>query len=340
MSNTLYRKYRPANFDELIGQDLIVNLLSSSISEQNPAHAYLFCGSRGTGKTTTARIFARALGISDEDIVEIDAASYRGIDDIRTLRDSVHTLPFSSPYRIYIIDEVHMLTAEAFNALLKTLEEPPTHILFILATTDAHRVPETIVSRCQTCNFTKPDITTLANTIKRVADGEDIVLDAESMRLIAIYGDGSYRNALVALQKVIAVVEGEKINSDLTSSVLGIPPLGLIIEFCNACVSGDPAGLAALSQMRDNGYEEKYFLDTMVDLVRDTLLLRQGIGIADTQEKYSDVNFQKIKEMSNDNAVNSKFLLRLLEQYEVMNMAASHPFLAAELLILERINEK
>ena len=150
MSEALYRKYRPENFDEVLGQDHIVTTLSESLKLGNVAHAYLFSGGRGTGKTTMARILARAVNCSENDLYEIDAASNRGIDDIRELREAVNTLPFESPYKVYIIDEVHMLTKEAFNALLKTLEEPPAHALFILATTEMDKLPETIVSRCQT----------------------------------------------------------------------------------------------------------------------------------------------------------------------------------------------
>src|SRR5258706_4881767 len=150
---SLYRKYRPNDWDEVLGQDHVVKVLDGSINNGKVAHAYLFSGSRGTGKTSVARIFARALGTSENDIYEIDAASNRGIDDIRELREDVRVLPFESKHKVYIIDEVHMLTKEAWGALLKTLEEPPEHAIFVLATTELGKVPETIRSRCQTFEF-------------------------------------------------------------------------------------------------------------------------------------------------------------------------------------------
>jgi DNA polymerase-3 subunit gamma/tau len=156
-SGVLYRKYRPNDWGDVIGQDHIVNVLENSIKLKKISHAYLFSGSRGTGKTSIARIFANALGISPNDIYEIDAASNRGIDDIREIRDGVNVLPLESTHKVYIIDEVHMLTKEAFNAILKTLEEPPAHAIFILATTETEKIPETVVSRCQVFSFKKPN---------------------------------------------------------------------------------------------------------------------------------------------------------------------------------------
>ncbi len=154
--SALYRKYRPEAFSEIIGQEHIVTALSGALKEEKISHAYIFFGGRGTGKTTTARIVAKALGTDPSDLYEIDAASNRGIDNIRELRENVGTLPFNSKYKVYIIDEVHMLTKEAFNALLKTLEEPPSHVVFILCTTELEKVPETIISRCQEFTFRKP----------------------------------------------------------------------------------------------------------------------------------------------------------------------------------------
>src|SRR3989344_4156987 len=156
MSNpqvALYRKYRPTKFEDVIGQTHIISVLENEIKADRVSHAYLFSGSRGTGKTSVARIFASTLGVNPEDIYEIDAASNRGIDDIRAIRESVHTLPYSSKYKIYIVDEVHMLTKEAFNALLKTLEEPPAHVIFILATTEPHKLLDTVISRCEHFTF-------------------------------------------------------------------------------------------------------------------------------------------------------------------------------------------
>jgi DNA polymerase-3 subunit gamma/tau len=155
---SLYRKYRPSNFDEVLGQEAIVATLQSALKSGNISHAYLFAGSRGTGKTSIARIFAKELGTSPNDIYEIDAASNNGVDEMRELTSGVNTLPFDSKYKVYILDEVHMLSKSSFNALLKTLEEPPAHVIFLLATTELHKVLDTVKSRCQVFEFKKPTI--------------------------------------------------------------------------------------------------------------------------------------------------------------------------------------
>jgi DNA polymerase III subunit gamma/tau len=157
----LYRKYRPKKWSDVLGQDHIVKVIESSIKLKRISHAYLFTGARGTGKTSIARILASEIGCKDEDLYEIDAASNRGIDDIREIKQSVSAQPFRSPYKVYIVDEVHMLTKEAFNALLKTLEEPPEYVIFILATTEPEKLPETVISRCQVFNFKRPGQNTL-----------------------------------------------------------------------------------------------------------------------------------------------------------------------------------
>src|SRR6478609_6601729 len=161
----LYRKYRPQTFNDVIGQEHIVKVLKGAVELGNISHAYLFSGSRGTGKTSMARILARAIGTSANDLTELDAASNRGIDDMREIRDSVNTLPFESKYKVYIIDEVHMLTKDAWNAFLKTLEEPPAHVVFILATTELEKVPETVQSRCQVFTFKRPTREGLAKIV-------------------------------------------------------------------------------------------------------------------------------------------------------------------------------
>ncbi|MDE1967235.1 MAG: DNA polymerase III subunit gamma/tau, partial [Patescibacteria group bacterium] len=207
----LYRTYRPAKWDEVVGQDHVVSALKDAIGNDRVAHAYLFSGSRGTGKTSVARILAKAVKTADEDIYEIDAASNRGIDDIRQLREHVSVLPFSSPFKVYIIDEVHMLSKDAWNALLKTLEEPPKHVIFILATTELDKVPDTIISRCQTFAFKKPAREIIRKEIMRVAKKEGLELDSGAADLIALLGDGSFRDALGTLEKVIAASSGKKV---------------------------------------------------------------------------------------------------------------------------------
>lgn len=238
-AQVLYRKYRPADWAHVVGQDHIVSVLAQSIESGSIAHAYLFTGSRGTGKTSVARIFAKSLGVNPEDILEIDAASNRGIDDIRALREAVRVLPFSSKYKVYIIDEVHMLTKESFNALLKTIEEPPAHVIFILATTELDRVPETILSRCQIFSFRKPSEKVLVTMIERVAAGEHITIDAESASLIAFLGDGSFRDTQSILQKVFSATKDRIITRELTETITGAPSLRVIHDLYSALIARD-----------------------------------------------------------------------------------------------------
>ena len=225
MSNylALYRKYRPQTFDQVVGQDHIVSLLKTSVAQGSISHAYLFCGGRGTGKTSVARILAKALDTNDEDVIEIDAASHRGIDDIRSLREAVMTMPFSSNYKVYIIDEAHMLTKEASNALLKTLEEPPAHVIFILATTDPEKLPITIVSRCQKIIFSSPDIPTLAKQLMFVAKEEGRVLSEEVAVLIAKHTGHSYRDGLGMLEQVLLLSKKNEITPEVVATFFGTP---------------------------------------------------------------------------------------------------------------------
>ena len=202
-SSVLYRKYRPQAWNDVIGQDHIVSVLEGSLKQKKIAHAYLFSGSRGTGKTSIARIFAKALDVSDNDIYEIDAASNRGIDDIREIRDGVSVLPLESIYKVYIIDEVHMLTKEAFNALLKTLEEPPSHAIFLLATTETDKIPETVLSRCQVFTFKRPNREILKNLVTKVAKKEGFTLENGAADLIALLGDGPFPDTLGIWQNVV-----------------------------------------------------------------------------------------------------------------------------------------
>lgn len=318
-SSVLYRKYRPTLWDDVIGQDHIVSVLQSSLKNKRIAHAYLFAGSRGTGKTTLARIFARALGVSDNDIYEIDAASNRGIDDIREIRDGVHVLPFESPYKVYIVDEVHMLTKEAFNALLKTLEEPPAHALFILATTETDKIPETVVSRCQVFAFKKPTREILKTLVTKIAKKEGYTLDPGVSDLIALLGDGSFRDTLGILQKVISSVANEKVSMNHVESITGAPQGGIVVSYIAALSAKDKdKALATLMKTREYSLSMKTFTALVLEKVRIVLLLKNAPSLASELEE--QVSQDEWKELSllakTDTTLNSKTLLELMHAHD------------------------
>lgn len=226
MSQALYRKYRSTSFDELVGQEHVTELLKSAVKNGNFSHAYLFTGQRGTGKTSAARILAYAINelpydadAGHLDIIEIDAASNRRIDDIRDLREKVFMAPVSAKYKVYIIDEVHMLTGESFNALLKTIEEPPAHAVFILATTELHKVPATIISRTQRFHFRPVALDKVVEHLKMIAKKEKIDIDDEALKLIAEHGGGSFRDSISLLDQ-LGSLEG-KVTADTVESILG-----------------------------------------------------------------------------------------------------------------------
>src|SRR3990167_617111 len=216
----LYRTYRPMQFADVRGQEQVVSVLEAAVKSGNIAHAYLFAGGRGTGKTSMARLLAKALDTADEDMYEMDAASNRGIDEIRELREGVTTLPFNSQYKFYIIDEAHALTRDAWGALLKTLEEPPAHVVFVLATTELDKVPETIQSRCQVFQFKKPSHDVLKKLVLDVAKKEDAVIEPAGAELIALMGDSSFRDTLGILQKVLTVSNDKKISEEEVAKVV------------------------------------------------------------------------------------------------------------------------
>lgn len=238
----LYRKFRPSEFDDVKGQDHIVTTLKNQIKADRIGHAYLFCGTRGTGKTTIAKIFAKAVNCehtvdgspcgecemcraistgASMNVIEIDAASNNGVDNIREIREEVAYRPAEGKYKVYIIDEVHMLSIGAFNALLKTLEEPPEYVIFILATTEAHKIPITILSRCQRYDFKRIGIDTIANRLNELMIEEKVDVEEKAIRYIAKIADGSMRDALSLLDQCIAFYLGQKLTYDHVLEVLG-----------------------------------------------------------------------------------------------------------------------
>lgn len=333
----LYTKYRPKTFGEVIGQEQVVKTLEGAIKAGNIAHAYLFCGSRGTGKTSIARIFARAIGTHDDDIYEMDAASNRGIDDIRSLRDAVHTVPMQSPYKVYIIDEAHMLSREAFPALLKTLEEPPKHVVFILATTDDDKIPETIVSRCQSFRFEKPSQNTLKELVEAVSKKEGYALEPASSDLIALLGGGSFRDTLGILQKVIASSSDKKISQQEVEMATGAPDSRLVNSFLKAISQRDvEGGLTALKIAMDRGVEEKVFLDLILRKIRAVIMYRFVAGSRKDMDKdFSKEDMTFIEDLAKNavQTLSSKELALLLSAYDSVRVATV-PGLALELALL------
>lgn len=323
----LYRKYRPSSFDEVVGQEQLVTLLTSSIKQKKISHAYLFCGGRGTGKTTVARIFARDIGCNPEDIIEIDAASNRGIDEIRELREAVRTMPFSSPYKVYIVDEAHMLTKEAANALLKTLEEPPSHVIFILATTDPDKLPQTIVSRCQKIIFKQPDVKTLADRLTFVAEQEGKKLSVESAELLARHGKGSYRDALGMLEQVLAISKKE-INHEDVIALLGTPDKELLLTLLESvCIKNNKTLIETIGTLEDAHGVALRAYDEFIELIRLGLLIRVG---ENKTEKGELVRLAT----EYPHTIGSKTILELLEKRHLLEVSDSHAWTAFMAILL------
>jgi DNA polymerase-3 subunit gamma/tau len=316
----LYRKYRPQTFEDVRNQEHVVRVLQGAIQKGTIPHALLFTGSRGTGKTTVARIFAREIGASEIDIYEIDAASNRGIDDIRALREAVHTHPYESPYKVYIIDEVHMLTKEAFNALLKTLEEPPQHVIFILATTEQDKLLDTITSRCQVFQFRAPARSVLRDTVLAVSRKEKFKLEPAAADMIAIAADGSFRDALGITQKVI-LASGDKLaTADEVADIVGAPKNVLIMDLILAFHTKDaPLGLSAVRRAHEAHVDMKLFMRLLLERVRSVILARYSEKDAESLfEQYTEEDREKLSAYAKEkqSPIHSHLLLRLLEAAE------------------------
>ena len=338
----LYRKYRPQTFDEVYGQDHIVKVLRGSLELGNIGHAYLFSGPRGTGKTTMARIFAKELGCSEHDIIEIDAASNRGIDDIRSLREAVLSRPFDSPYKMYIIDEVHMLTKEAFNALLKTLEEPPAHVIFVLATTELHKILPTIISRCQLFVFQSPTRAILRTMLADIAQKEGFSIDKESLDIIAFLGNGSFRDAQTVLQKLISYSADKKITREETELITGAPPQELLQNFIHALDEKNTDTLLRLiHQASSQNIDAHIFLHMLVDKIRSILRLRFSPQLHESiKDLVGEDEYLFLNDMAkNGKGINSHILAELLHVYQDMQFSFIK-YLPLEIHLLELFEEK
>jgi DNA polymerase-3 subunit gamma/tau len=297
MSQSLYRKWRPLHWDQVIGQEHVVQTLRNAVRSDRVAHAYLFSGPRGTGKTSTARILAKAVNCLDSDLarrpcnqcahcqavnegrfldlIEIDAASNTSVDDVRDLRDRINFSPNQGRYKVYIIDEVHMLSTAAFNALLKTLEEPPAHAIFILATTEVHKIPPTVLSRCQRHEFRRIPVKEIIQNLNLLADEENIQADPEAVSLVARQATGSMRDAISLLDQLSSA--GEHITLQLAQDVLGTATSQAVLEVMDAILARESAqGLEAIHRSLDAGSDPRQFARQIVDYLRSLLLVAMG----------------------------------------------------------------
>ena len=297
MSQALYRKWRPRQWVEVVGQEHIIQTLRNAVSADRVAHAYLFAGPRGTGKTTSARLLAKAVNCLEPDLaarpcdrcdycqavnggrfldlIEIDAASNTSVEDVRDLRDKINFSPNQGRYKVYIVDEVHMLSTAAFNALLKTLEEPPPHAIFILATTEVHKIPATVLSRCQRHEFRRIPVADIVAYLKNLAENENIQIEPEALTLIARQSTGGMRDAISMLDQLAST--GEIITLELAHSVLGTAASQAVLDLIEALISRQPAhGLDHIHHALDAGSDPRQFARQIVDYLRNLLLIRMG----------------------------------------------------------------
>lgn len=315
----IYRKWRPMIFEDIVGQGHITNTLKRQITTGRIGHAYLFCGTRGTGKTTCAKVLSRAVnclnnkdgspcnecaickGIIDGsilDVTEIDAASNNGVDNIREIRDDVRYAATNAGYTVYIIDEVHMLSSGAFNALLKTLEEPPEHVIFILATTEPHKVPQTILSRCQRFDFRRIKPSDIVVRMKQIAYGDGLNLDEDAYNLLARLGDGSMRDALSLLERVVSAC-GNTITSNDINNTLGLSGLEISHKLLSSIIDGNVEDIISIvDDCLSEGKDLRNFIDSFIKYLRDLLVIKVSQSAADSLD-YSEEELVRLRGLAN-----------------------------------------
>jgi DNA polymerase III subunit gamma/tau len=353
----LARKWRPQTFSDLVGQEHVSQTLKNAIDGGRVAHAFLFTGARGVGKTSSARILAKALncesGLTVEpcnvcstcleitegnsvDVFEIDGASNTGVDDIRELRDNIKYLPSRSRYKIFIIDEVHMLTNNAFNALLKTLEEPPPHIKFIFATTEPHKVPITILSRCQRFDFKRIALPRIVARLRYIVDQEKVEVSDEALAVVARKGDGSMRDALSTLDQVLAFC-GNTVGDADVAALLGVVDRRLIMEACRAILEGEVRGVLEIVARVDNfGYSMRQFCQELIDQFRSIAILRAVGGEASDLLEISEAELEELRELGKGRLPEDlQRHLTLLLRAETEMSHASFPRLILEMALMK-----
>jgi len=339
----LYRKWRPKTFDEVRGQDHIVRTLKNQIQSDRIGHAYLFCGTRGTGKTSIAKIFARSVNCENPqdgnpcctcsmcrrieasnslNVVEIDAASNNGVDDVREIRNQVQYPPSEGKYRVFIIDEVHMLSAGAFNALLKTLEEPPAYVIFILATTEVNKIPVTILSRCQRYDFRRISVQTIAGHLMELAKSEGIDAEERAIRYIARVADGSMRDSLSLLDQCAAFHFDETLTYENVLDVLGAVDNSVFTRLFDAICAGDTkACLEEVAAMVDQGRELSQMVTDFIWYMRNILLIKAAGGTADGRmEEMIDISGENAAVLSRQaDAVSEDTLMRYIRVFSELS---------------------
>jgi DNA polymerase-3 subunit gamma/tau len=357
MAQALYRKWRPQTWDETVGQDHVVQTLRNAVRSGHIAHAYLFAGPRGTGKTTTARILAKAVNCLAEspsdrpcnscahcvavnegrflDLIEIDAASNTSVEDVRDLRDKINFAPNQGKYKVYIIDEVHMLSTAAFNALLKTLEEPPPHAIFVLATTEVHKVPATVLSRCQRHEFRRIPLKDIVEQLGRLVEGEGLSIEPEALQLIGRQATGSMRDAISLLDQLTST--GDRVDLKMAEEVLGTATSEAVRSLIQAAIDGDvAAGLTLITHALDGGADPRQLARQVVDYLRGLLLMKmEGGELVEAQGDIRDIMSRQAGQLSLDRVLGA---IRAFSRAATEGRAAWQPSLPLELAFIEAVD--